>query len=459
MKLLNSRQLYYSSETAAYQEKRTEHKIWMFLISSLLIVASVCYAQIRGSAPLLFVTLFLFLIVSIWASVSGCALAVLLFFLPWSPLLKLELGGISFFTVSMFICSLIALVQNGFQVCRYQVLLTASILLISLIAKIVHGNGITNSFIFFFIMLALFPCLSAGKHEYDFLELTLFFALGIITAALSAQQVVRLGNISKYIKVDSYLTITRLSGYYGDPNFYSAHISACLAGTQILLITEQRKVRRIAMIIIALALIYCGLLSASKTFVIVFACLFFFWILIALEHGNRWGSRFRLLIGIIGAAMIVLLSPRFQDLLCILNDRFSYNANLSQITTGRTDLWLRYVDAFRNDPWLMLLGEGFSAVNVGGAASHNSVIQGVYQFGIVGFPLLIIWSVLNIRSVYENTEDIRIPWKYIILMFIGVGLPWMSLDILFFDEFFLLPVYAIIGGMSVLPDTVSSSPE
>ena len=31
-------------------------------------------------------------------------------------------------------------------------------------------------------------------------------------------------------------------------------------------------------------------------------------------------------------------------------------------------------------------------------------------------------------------------------MCVGVVLPWMALDILFFDEFFLLPVYAVIGA-------------
>ena len=33
-----------------------------------------------------------------------------------------------------------------------------------------------------------------------------------------------------------------------------------------------------------------------------------------------------------------------------------------------------------------------------------------------------------------------------LLMCVGVVLPWMALDILFFDEFFLLPVYAVIGA-------------
>ena len=31
-------------------------------------------------------------------------------------------------------------------------------------------------------------------------------------------------------------------------------------------------------------------------------------------------------------------------------------------------------------------------------------------------------------------------------MLVGVVIPWIALDILFFDEFFLLPVYVVLGS-------------
>lgn len=45
---------------------------------------------------------------------------------------------------------------------------------------------------------------------------------------------------------------------------------------------------------------------------------------------------------------------------------------------------------------------------------------------------------------FESRENKKIG-KYVVLMCVGVALPWMALDILFFDEFFLLPVYAVLG--------------
>ena len=63
-------------------------------------------------------------------------------------------------------------------------------------------------------MLLLFPCVMQGSTEnISFYRITIFFACGIISAALTAQQIATFPNISQFITVDSYLTVTRLSGY------------------------------------------------------------------------------------------------------------------------------------------------------------------------------------------------------------------------------------------------------
>lgn len=272
-----------------------------------------------------------------------------------------------------------------------------------------------------------------------------FFALGIITAALSAQQLVVYHNIAQYITVDSYLTITRLSGYYGDPNFYSAHITACLAGILMLLSREKDRVRQAVLIIAAVLLIYCGMLSASKMFVVVLACLFLFWIPVLMEKGGRGNARVRMLVGILCAGGIFLSSSAFKELFRIIDDRFAYAANVSQLTTGRTDIWKNYINEFLENIDITLLGEGYSTVILDGRASHNTVIQGVFQFGLIGLPLIAAWMYFFIKSILKSEKNTKTDWKCIALMTVGVVLPWMSLDILFFDEFFLLPLYAALG--------------
>lgn len=283
----------------------------------------------------------------------------------------------------------------------------------------------------------------------------MFFSLGIIAAALSAQQVAGYPNISQYITVDSYLTITRLSGYYNDPNFYSAHITACLAGVMLLLSREKKSSHRLVLAVISVVLLYCGLLSASKSFIVITACLFFVWILTLLEKENRGSNAIKVFVGLFCAGVIVLTSTAFQELFKIVDTRFSYASNVSELTTGRTDIWYYYIDELTHNPLLALFGEGFSSVIIGKKASHNTVIQGVFQFGLIGFPFLITWILITIKNLIVQAVHSKLHFLYILLMCVGIVLPWMALDILFFDELFLLPIYgalAVVYGSTELDD-------
>lgn len=324
----------------------------------------------------------------------------LLYFLPWSPLLKLNIDGISFFTIALLFSCLFYLVKDKLSLNVYQIIITASLLAITLIAKTIQHNSVANSYFVFMAMLLFFPCITnKAKENLSFYDLTLFFSLGIIAAALSAQQVAGYPNISQYIKVDSYLTITRLSGYYPDPNFYSAHITACLAGVMLLLSREKKASHRLFLAVISVVLLYCGLLSASKAFIVITACLFFVWIPSLLEKQNRGSAAVKVFIGLLCAGVIVLSSTAFQELFKIIDTRFSYASNVSEFTTGRTDIWYTYIDELTHNPILTLFGEGFSNVIIGKKSSHNTIIQGVFQFGLIGFPFLIAWILITIKNL------------------------------------------------------------
>ena len=221
-------------------------QIMPLFVGCLLISALICMAQILGNTMLLLICLFGYLAFNIWACDKGNVFPVLLYFLPWSPLLKLYSGGISFFTIALLLSCTVSLIRNKMSLQIYPAVLAALLMALTLAAKAIQGNSISNDYLFFLIMLFLFPCvMQRNKEDISFYQITVFFACGIIAAALAAQQIAAFPNISQYITVDSYLTITRLSGFYGDPNFYSAHISACLAGIQLLLCYERNRNKQI----------------------------------------------------------------------------------------------------------------------------------------------------------------------------------------------------------------------
>lgn len=138
-----------------------------------------------------------------------------------------------------------------------------------------------------------------------------------------------------------------------------------------------------------------------------------------------------------------------------LSELFSYVSNVSEFTTGRTDIWYAYIDELTHNPILTLFGEGFSNVIIGKKSSHNTIIQGVFQFGLIGFPFLIAWILITIKNLISQTAHTKLRFLYILLMCVGIVLPWMALDILFFDELFLLPIYgafAVAYGSAELND-------
>lgn len=425
--------------------KPSEQSSGTTLLGCFAIALILCFVQISGNRMLIAGCLLAFLAFHFWSCFKDDALYTLLFFLPWSPLLRLYKGSVSAFTLAIFLTSLFYLKRNDFRLELYQILLTIFLMIVTLIAKCIQSNPIANDYLFFLAMIFLFPCVVKGAcGKVSFERLTLFFACGIIFAALSARQIAAYPNISQYIKVDSYLTITRLSGYYWDPNFYSAHITACLAGIQIIMSRGRQRLSIFVWAALFIALVYCGLLSASKSFVLVFACLCLVWLPIILENG-KINDKVAYILGFLCAGAVFLSSSAVQDLMRVFETRFSYASNISQLTTGRTDLWLKYLREFADNGLLTLLGEGYtSSVTLDNVASHNTVIQGVYQLGVIGFPILCAWMGFVLKRAGKG-QFRHCGLKYIILMCIGVVLPWMALDILFFDEFFLLPIYAVIG--------------
>ena len=52
---------------------------------------------------------------------------------------------------------------------------------------------------------------------------------------------------------------------------------------------------------------------------------------------------------------------------------------------------------------------------------------------------------ITIKNLISSVLSKKIHFLYVLLMCVGIVLPWMALDILFFDELFLLPVYGALA--------------
>lgn len=404
-----------------------------------------CYAQIYKNRILIFICLGLFLLQAVYTCVRSYELPVLLFYLPWTALLRFSPDSISFYTLALLMMGCIKLIKNKFLLRNYYTAIALVIAVLSLLAKIISGYRLANSYLMFLAMLVLFPMLDFENRAYNFYWLTVSFSLGIVIAALMAERFASYPNIAEYIKVDSYLSITRRCGFYGDPNFYTAHITAAIAGCLILIADGQNRARSAALLVLAGVLVYCGFLSGSKSFFLIWIFLMILWVIEICLTKGKLTKKAALILGLLAFLVYIASSSLFRDKIDTILTRFSWADNTSELTTGRTDLWRIYLTAILDSPKLLLLGQGFTSVLIAPKASHNTLIQLVYQFGIFGGALLVAWQWGLYREIVgcQRLADIKVIRTA--MLAVGAILPWIAVDVLFFDELFLIPAYVFIG--------------
>ena len=418
-----------------------------YLTTCIVLALMLCLAQIMGNTLLILACLAFYLVLAAWCCSCNFTLPILLFFLPWSPLLKMNPTGYSFYTFAMVLICLISIVKKRFYFRNYQLKAGILILFITLFSKMLDGSFLAFNYIAFIMMIVLFPGVKEEWRDkkYDFYQIVCFFAVGVIIASLCALFFAEFANIRKYIKVDGFATIIRRSGFYGDANFYTAHILSALGGALTLILQEKKKSRMVFLGIVIVFLLYCGFLSASKSFAIVAACAFLFWIMALLTIRGRAGLKVTLIAFLIIGIVYIATSALFSGLIEVLIMRFSFTKDLDTFTTGRIGLWGNYIKELLGNAKVFFLGKGFTDVKVNGRASHNTIIQIFFQFGLLGAPILIYWSICFFREARNiQKEEKKFDLKKIIVV-IGSFLPWMAIDVLFADEFFLLQWYMLVA--------------
>lgn len=418
-----------------------------FFSLSLLSVMALCMAQVIGNGMLVLGCLAAMLLLVGYTCIKNYTLPMLLFFLPWSQLMRQSPTSFSFFTFALVLVCFISIIKKGFRFKKYHIVSGVALLILTLLSKLIDGNGLTFDYIAFIMLIMLFPVVKEEwrANHYDFFSVVTFFGVGVVSAALCAQWFAGSYNIAQFIQVDSYLTIVRLSGFYGDPNFYTAQITAALSGVLLLLLRESRRGRVITQGILMLFLVYCGFLSASKSFVLVALALLVFWMVEVMRQRGRIGMKLTLFIGVTVFIGYIATSVLFSGLLDVLATRFSYVQDASDFTTGRTELWADYIGELFSNVKMMFLGVGFTNVKLNGRASHNTILQIVFQLGLVGAGFLFWWIRHFLRDAFRGRKSADWSKNTLMILVVGVFLPWMAIDALYYDEFFLLPWYVFVG--------------
>lgn len=405
-------------------------------------------AQTLNVTAILLPCLICFLLLVGWAAIQKAAMPVILFFIPFAPLLKLRPGTISFFTIALLLTYGICTVTGSRQIKVLHLIPALLLVVMTLIVKTAYGYSADNTYVMLAVTLLLVPFLVHEMDEtYDFFWLAVCFALGICLAAITAQYLTIFPTISRYITIDvnAAFAISRRSGYVGDPNFYSAHITTALSGILLLLLKETKRNKQFVLAALACLLLYCGMLSVSKSFVLISLCLLLLWVVTLLLQRGKLSIKVTLIVALAIVGLFLLSSTVFTDMLDQVFSRFSQGSNMSDFTTGRTDVWVSYISAMFEDVKLLLFGQGCTRVILGEKATHNTLLQCIFQLGIIGIALLILWIVFFFQTLLRGVRLQKQQIVRLAMVLIGTFGPWIALDYLFFDEFFLLPIFVCMA--------------
>lgn len=261
-------------------------------------------------------------------------------------------------------------------------------------------SGVVNLTLCYFTIYQLI----SGRSRRLYLDLSLAYALGVFFSAVlfwCGPVFPRLGVI-----VDSMIEttniygaqkLTRLSGMTYDPNMFAHYILVGISAMMCVINVMDVRGKGIYYVMLAV-LSLLGLLTLSKTFMLIFVLLAFLWVISFLHNCkiSAWKKAgFVLMLLLAAAVMMPLMSTYVHAIL----ERFRDGRASGDLTTGRSRIWGQYLEILGSHLGLLLFGTSPFAP-MPGHSPHNFIIYMVYCFGLIGSFLfcMMIGYLIHIRK-------------------------------------------------------------
>jgi len=254
------------------------------------------------------------------------------------------------------------------------------------------------------LCLTLTVCVVAKQENYR--DAVQFFTVGFILSAIIG--IFKKDIPSIYVlfdrdylyiaDVETSMSIQRYSGLSYDPNFF-ALIDCILIAYMLFNYRGINKKNGTQL----LFLIIAGFFTFSKSYVLLLAVIVVIYIL----KNSRYLVRSVVFITLFVVALV--LSESYTDIkvLSLIKARFTAPSAANDLTTGRMDIWANYLTYLFQNPKTLFWGEGFNAFALGKAA-HNTYIDFIYRFGIIGTMLWALYFYLCYQTVIMKCQNQRI---------------------------------------------------
>ena len=364
-------------------------------------------------------------------------IADLFFLLPFASVFKYTSSSTSFLTVLLLAVMILFLIKRSGRIKKNIVIICGALFVVfMLVINILHGNvGITEVAKHLSGILLIYYILE--KRESEALKrVIVFFGIGLYISSFIALFADSIPNFYEYVRhVGHNLEITnRFTGFNGDPNYYNISLMLALLGS--LAIYKENK----PYFWLSFAFtFFFGVQTYSKSFLISLLMVI---VIIFVEFARMKNTKVSsLLFVIVIAVMLYMFSSGYFRSVDFILSRFTDSSNVSELTTGRSDIWLDYLGHIFSDFRRMLFGSGISAPLLNHRGSHNFYIELLYYFGIIGTGL---FGTMVVSAYRIANGSARRKFNVSHAATVVVLALYFSLQALFSNELYFQIVYIYI---------------
>lgn len=321
-------------------------------------------------------------------------LDLVFYLIPFSPIFKFNLDGFALFNIVTIVVLFRLMMANGWAFCFPGM---------SVILAIIYVfAGLRNAalpdcirFVCQILIGALVVCEPRFRESLSVKRKNTMMVMGILGSSLIGllrQLFPVIANLYEKggarIKLGPGSYYYRFMGIEINPNMYTVLLSIAIAVYMVYLI--KGRINKVDTTLMFLLLIL-GAMTVSMSFilsVIIIVALAF----PALARRNPRITIYAVVVGVVGAIAVVALfgdSEAFQTILFRFQEGSEESADISSVTTGRSDIWMQYFRYFMQHPSVLIFGQGLNA-KLPFRPPHNYYIETVYYLGIVGSVLYAI---------------------------------------------------------------------
>jgi len=227
----------------------------------------------------------------------------------------------------------------------------------------------------------------------------MFFIAGVLIASTMGALSDMVPGLSAFLRASQLKLegefINRFSGIQNNPNFYTMDLTIAMASLLYMI-----RVKKNAWFdwLLVIALFVFGISSLSQSFLLTILCTFAIFLFSGFSLNYR--AMFRSVFAILAVILIgsqLYRFPYWNIYMARIDIGSGVDINLSDITTGRSSIWMQYLTLFLSNWRVFFFGVGLSVDAYHLKQAHNYFLELLVHLGILGsiFYLNVMGSIFK----------------------------------------------------------------